>query len=51
MANTGPNTNSSQFFITFAAASHLDGKNTVFGEVIAGHGVVKQMENAGSSFG
>ncbi|KAK3902788.1 cyclophilin-like domain-containing protein [Staphylotrichum tortipilum] len=34
MANKGPNTNGSQFFVTFAAAPHLDGLNTVFGKLL-----------------
>ena len=45
MANKGKNTNSSQFFITYRAASHLDRKHTVFGRVVDGMDVLKKLED------
>lgn len=44
MANKGPSTNGSQFFLTLAAASHLDGKNTVFGRLLEGWDTLDKME-------
>ena len=44
MANAGPNTNGSQFFITFTATPHLDGRHTVFGEVLEGLDVLDTLQ-------
>mmetsp|Transcript_2530 Transcript_2530/g.7501 ORF Transcript_2530/g.7501 Transcript_2530/m.7501 type:complete len:192 (-) Transcript_2530:94-669(-) len=51
MANAGPNTNGSQFFLCTAKTSHLNGKHVVFGQVTKGYGVVKAMESVGSDSG
>ncbi len=46
MANAGPNTNGSQFFITTAATPWLNGHHTIFGEVVSGYEAVEAIENS-----
>jgi len=51
MANAGPGTNGSQFFLCFEAFPHLDGKHVVFGKVSSGAEVLDAMESVGSQTG
>jgi peptidyl-prolyl cis-trans isomerase B (cyclophilin B) len=51
MANAGPNTDSTQFFITYTPQAHLNGLHTIFGEVVSGMDVAKKLEDEGSASG
>ena len=51
MANAGPGTDGSQFFLTFVPTPHLDGKHTIFGEVVEGQGTLRELEARGSQSG
>jgi cyclophilin family peptidyl-prolyl cis-trans isomerase len=51
MANSGPGTDGSQFFLTFIPTAWLNGKHTIFGEVTAGMDTVNTLESAGSKSG
>jgi peptidyl-prolyl cis-trans isomerase B (cyclophilin B) len=51
MANAGPNTDGSQFFLTFVPTPWLDGKHTIYGKVVEGLDTLKKLEAAGSQSG
>ena len=51
MANAGPNTDGSQFFLTFVATPWLDGKHTIFGEIVSGTDTLKKLEEKGTQSG
>ncbi len=51
MANAGPGTDGSQFFLTFVPTPHLDGNHTIFGEIVDGMDTLGKLEAAGSNSG
>jgi peptidyl-prolyl cis-trans isomerase B (cyclophilin B) len=51
MANAGPGTDGSQFFLTFVATPHLDDRHSIFGEIVEGVDTLKELESRGSGSG